>query len=129
MARLFKVTGSNNDINVFNQSTLFHNVLWENASVVHFEANNAHYTAGYYLTNGIYSEWPVFVKSPPFPSDENNKRFKVMQEVACRDLERDSGVLQARWTIIRGQARLWKKEQMGDLMFVCILYKLIIEDE
>ncbi|XP_057808856.1 uncharacterized protein LOC131023329 [Salvia miltiorrhiza] len=64
---------------------------------VHFLANNSHHTRGYYLTDGIYPDWPVFVKSFQFSNDEKKRRFKEMQEAARKDVERAFGVLQARW--------------------------------
>ncbi|XP_057811713.1 uncharacterized protein LOC131025951 [Salvia miltiorrhiza] len=93
----FGVAGSNNDINVLHQSTLFNDVLAGHEAAVHFLANNSHHTRGYYLTDGIYPDWPVFVKSFQFPNDEKKRRFKVMQEAARKDVERAFGVLQARW--------------------------------
>ncbi|XP_057790335.1 uncharacterized protein LOC131007178 [Salvia miltiorrhiza] len=104
----FGIAGSNNDINILNQSTLFNDVLSGNEAAVHFLANNSHHTRGYYLTDGIYPDWSVFVKSFAFPSDEKKRRFKVMQEAARKDVERAFGILQARWGIIRGSSRLWK---------------------
>ncbi|XP_057779627.1 uncharacterized protein LOC130998214 [Salvia miltiorrhiza] len=93
----FGVAGSNNDINVLHQSTLFNDILAGHEAAVHFLANNSHHTRGYYLTDGIYPDWPVFVKSFRFPNDEKKRRFKVMQEAARKDVERAFGVLQARW--------------------------------
>ncbi|XP_057771126.1 protein ALP1-like [Salvia miltiorrhiza] len=126
----FGVAGSNNDINMLHQSTLFNDVLAGHEAAVHFLANNSHHTRGYYLTDGIYPDWPVFVKSFQFPNDEKKRRFKVMQEAARKDVERAFGVLQARWGIIRGPSRLWKAELMSSIMFACIiLHNMIIEDE
>ncbi|XP_057780155.1 uncharacterized protein LOC130998766 [Salvia miltiorrhiza] len=111
-------------------STLFNDVLSGTEAAVHFVANNAHYTRGYYLTDGIYPDWPVFVKSFQFPNDEKKRRFKLMQEAARKDVERAFGVLQARWGIIKGSSRLWKQEHMSAIMFTCIiLHNMIIGDE
>ncbi|XP_057790347.1 uncharacterized protein LOC131007208 [Salvia miltiorrhiza] len=97
---------------------------------VTYQVNNAYYTSGYYLTDGIYPNWPVFMKSPTHPTDPKGKRFQVMQEAARKDIERAFGVLQARWAIVKGPARLWSKEAMSDIMFTCIiLHNMIIEDE
>ncbi|XP_057811759.1 protein ALP1-like [Salvia miltiorrhiza] len=124
------VAGSNNDINELHQSTLFNDVLSSTEAAVHFAANNAHHTRGYYLTDGIYPDWPVFVKSFQFPNDEKKRRFKLMQEAVRKDVERAFGVLQARWGIIKGLSRLWKLEHMSVIMFTCIiLHNMIIEDE
>ncbi|XP_057779810.1 uncharacterized protein LOC130998411 [Salvia miltiorrhiza] len=92
----FRVAGSNNNINVLNQLTLFNDVISGNEAAMHFVANNSHHTRGYYLTDGIYPEWPVFVKNFTFSSDSKKQRFKVMQEAARKDVERAFDVLQAR---------------------------------
>jgi hypothetical protein len=56
------VAGSNNDINVLNQSPLFTNVLYGQAPAVNFMVNGHEYNRGYYLADGIYPSWPVFTK-------------------------------------------------------------------
>ena len=40
------------------------------------------------------------------------------------------GVLQKCWAIIRQPARQWEREEIGDIMYACIiLHNMIIEDE
>ncbi|XP_057774813.1 uncharacterized protein LOC130993792 [Salvia miltiorrhiza] len=118
---------SNNDLNVLNNS----NDLLQGMGVsITYQVNNSYYKIGYYLTNDIYPNWPIFVKSPTHPTHAKGKRFKVMQEAAHKDIERAFGVLQARWAIVKGPSRLWSKEEMSDIMFTCIiLHNMIIEDE
>ncbi|XP_057770220.1 uncharacterized protein LOC130990035 [Salvia miltiorrhiza] len=95
-----------------------------------FQVNNSYYQKGYYLTDDIYPNWPMFVKSPTHPTDEKSKRFKVMQEAARKDIERAFDVLQSRWAIIKGPARLWSKAELSDIMFTCIiLHNMIVQDE
>ena len=57
----FGVAGSNNDINVLNQSTLFVDQLRGEAPQVQYFVNGRQYTKAYYLADGIYPEWAVFV--------------------------------------------------------------------
>ena len=47
------VAGSNNNVNVLNQSSLFIGVLKGEAPNVNFKVNGHEYNLGYYLTNGI----------------------------------------------------------------------------
>ena len=66
----FGVVGSNNDINVLNQSTLFIEQLKGQAPRVQYMVNGNQYNTGYYLADGIYREWAVFVKSIYMPINE-----------------------------------------------------------
>lgn len=126
----FGVAGSNNDINVLNQSPLFSDVLKGKGPEIDFKVNDRQYTRGYYLTDGIYPEWATFVKSFQCPHDPKKALFKKMQEAARKDVERAFGVLQARWAMIRGPGRFWYQSNLKDIMYTCIiLHNMIIEDE
>jgi hypothetical protein len=59
----FGVVGSNNDINVLSQSDLFVKHLRGENPKLWYSINGREYNIGYYLADGIYPEWPVFVKS------------------------------------------------------------------
>jgi hypothetical protein len=63
----FGVSGSNNDINVVNQSPLFVDVIRGCTPEVSFIVNGREHHMRYYLTDGIYTSWPVFVKSVLVP--------------------------------------------------------------
>jgi len=59
----FCAAGSNNDINVLDQSPLFTDVVQGRAPTVQFSVNGNNYNMGYYLVDGIYPEWAAFAKS------------------------------------------------------------------
>jgi hypothetical protein len=67
LACYFGVVGSNNDVNMLNQLVLLTDVLKGEAPNVNIMANGHEYNQGYYLADGIYPRWPVFVKTIPFP--------------------------------------------------------------
>jgi hypothetical protein len=50
----FRVTGSNNDINVLNQSSLFVDVIRERTPEVSFTVNGREHHMRYYLVDSIY---------------------------------------------------------------------------
>jgi hypothetical protein len=53
-----------------------------------------------------------------------------MQEAARKDVERAFGVLQARFAIVRGPAKGWKRKEIGDVMTACvIMHNMIVEEE
>jgi hypothetical protein len=126
----FGVAGSNNDLNVLNQSPLFFDALKGEAPQVQFSVNGNEYTTGYYLADGIYLEWAAFMKTIPLPQTEEHKLFAQFQEAARKDVERAFGVLQSRFTVVRRPARLWKRKSVGRIMLACvILHNMMAEDE
>ncbi|WVZ95325.1 hypothetical protein U9M48_041107 [Paspalum notatum var. saurae] len=126
----FGVAGSNNDINVLNQSPLFTDVLQGRAPLVHFSVNERQYDMGYYLVDGIYPGWAAFVKSIPSPQSDRHKLFARKQESARKDVERAFAALQSRFAILRYAARYWHRSTLSDIMYACIiLHNMIVEDE
>jgi len=126
----FGVAGSNNDLNVLNQSPLFLDALKGEAPQVQFSINGNEYRTGYYLADGIYPEWAAFMKSITLPQTEKHQLFAEHQEGARKDVERAFGVLQSRFSIVRRPARLWKRKSIGRIMLACvILHNMIVEDE
>jgi len=69
--------------------------------------NGNKYTMGYYLADGIYPAWATFVKA--FHSPQGNKKtyFTRAQQATRKDVERAFGVLQSRFAMAWGPARLW----------------------
>jgi hypothetical protein len=126
----FGVAGSNNDLNVLNQSPLFFDAIKGEALQVHFSVNGNEYNTGYYLADGIYPEWAAFMKSILAPQTEKHKLFAEYQEGARKDVERAFGVMQSRFSIVRRPARLWKRKSIARIMLACvILHNMIVEDE
>jgi hypothetical protein len=102
----FGIPGSNNDLNVLNQSPLFTQVLQGRAPEVKFTINGSEYNMGYYLADGIYPEWATFVKTITLPLTEKDTLFAQHQEGARKDVECAFRILQKRWAIIRHPTRL-----------------------
>ncbi|RYQ93436.1 hypothetical protein Ahy_B09g099706 isoform B [Arachis hypogaea] len=126
----FGVSGSNNDINVLDHFPVLDDILNDRAPEVNYTINGNNYTMGYYLADDIYPEWATFVKSISKPQGEKRKLFAQYQEGQRKDVERAFGVLQARFAIIRGPARFWKKKKLANIMRACIiLHNMIVEDE
>lgn len=126
----FGVAGSNNDINVLNQSPLFIEAIKGEARRVQFSVNGSQYNTGYYLADGIYPEWAAFVKSINSPQLEKHKVYAMLQEARRKDVERAFGVLQSRFNIVRRPARSWNMKILRKIMTACvILHNMIVEDE
>ncbi|XP_068331504.1 uncharacterized protein, partial [Pyrus communis] len=119
-----------NDINVLAQSPVFNDVLQGKAPKVTYEVNGRMYDGPYYLADDIYPRWSTFVKTVPRPRSAKEKHFASCQEGCRKDVERCFGILQARWAIVRGAARLFDVESLRSIMMTCIiLHNMIVEDE
>ncbi|CAL8090114.1 unnamed protein product [Prunus armeniaca] len=126
----FGVAGSQNDLNVLGQSSIFNDVLRSEGPNITYQINNTVYQNGYYLVDGIYPRWTTFVKSISHPRSHKEIFFTAYQEGYRKDVERCFGILQARLAIIRGVARLFDEEVLRSIMMTCIiLHNMIVEDE
>ena len=92
----FGMPGANNDLNILDCSPLFRQHLEGTAPKVTFTVNNNNYDMAYYLTNGIYPDWALFMKTISEPSSNKQQHFSEQQEARRKDIERGFGVLQVR---------------------------------
>eukprot|EP00918_Siedleckia_nematoides_P020122 GHVU01042897.1.p1 GENE.GHVU01042897.1~~GHVU01042897.1.p1 ORF type:complete len:259 (-),score=20.79 GHVU01042897.1:434-1210(-) len=103
----FGFPGSLNDLNILDRSPLFDDLLSGRAPEVEFTVNDNKYGMCYFLADGIYPDWPVFMKSLQQPVGNKKALFASKQEAARKDVERAFGVLQARFRIIEMPFRQW----------------------
>ncbi|KAJ0744134.1 putative harbinger transposase-derived protein [Helianthus annuus] len=116
--------------NVFEQSPLLEEWISGKAPKASFYANGNYYPHGYYLSDGIYPRYSIFVKTYSDPFDEKRAYFKKVQESSRKDIERCFGVLKQRWHYLRNPCRAWSKQKMRDAMYACIImHNMILEDE
>ncbi|KAD4586592.1 hypothetical protein E3N88_24193 [Mikania micrantha] len=110
----FGASGSNNDINVLNQSPIYNDLIEGMAPGQLFICNDTTYKYGYYLVDGIYPQWATFVKSFTTRQTEDDRRlyFQNRQEGARKDIERAFGVLKQKWHMIQHPARAWKPSRI-----------------
>ena len=84
--------GSNNDVNVLDQSPIFQDLLTGNAPDAPFTVNGHEYKFGYYLMDGIYPAYSTFVKAFRHPIEPRDKFFKRRQEGVRKDVEHAFGI-------------------------------------
>lgn len=126
----FGMAGSNNDINVLNQSPIFTDILMGTSTRLRYTVNGNQYDLGYYLADGIYPEWATIVKSIRHPQLEKHKLFAQQQESARKDAECAFGLLGARFKVVATTTHLWEQSDIPNIMTACIImHNMIIEDE
>jgi hypothetical protein len=126
----FGLPGSLNDINILQRSPLFQRLTSGTAPPVEYMVNSHNYSIGYYLVDGIYSCWATFVKSYSNPQGNKKVHFTKAQGVVRKDVEREFGVLQARFAMMRGSARFLDKDTLWYIMTsTVIMHNMIIENE
>ncbi|XP_042059464.1 uncharacterized protein LOC121803961 [Salvia splendens] len=108
---------SNNNINVLQSSPLFNDECRGEGPEIRFVANGTQYHRGYYLADGIYPRWSVFVKTIRQPVGLKKTYFVRKQEGARKGIERAFGVLQARWAILRCPTRVWHEDDVTNIMY------------
>jgi hypothetical protein len=94
------VAGSNNAINVLNQSSLFVNIIKGHTPEVIFTVNRNEHHKGYYLINVIYPSWSVLMKGVPLPEQEKHKIFSTKQSTLRKDVKCAFGLLKKRFNIL-----------------------------
>jgi len=85
---------------------------------------------GYYLANGIYPDWATLIKGIHCPMSEKHRLFTLKQVEYRKDVERAFGVLQAKFVVVKGPARMWYPTNLKYIMDCCvILHNMAVEDE
>ncbi|XP_048498311.1 uncharacterized protein LOC125496779 [Beta vulgaris subsp. vulgaris] len=126
----FGTPGTCNDINVLARSPVFDDLYQGRAPEVTFNVNGNTYNRRYYLTDGIYPKWAVFMPAIRLPLSPVDELFTKRQESVRKDVERAFGVLQARFAIIQRPSLIWDEHLMWEIMLACIiLHNMIVEDE
>jgi hypothetical protein len=130
LACFFGVIGSNNDINVLNQSLLFIDVVKGHTPEVSFIINGREHHMRYYLTNGIYPSRPMFMKGMSVPQQEKHRFFSVKQSTLKKDVECTFHLVKKRFNILAIPGRSYSQHTLGLIMHACIiLHNMIINDE
>jgi hypothetical protein len=126
----FGVSDSNNDTNVLNQSPLFIDVIRGRTPKVTFTVNGREHHMGYYLTDGIYHSWPVFMKGVPVPQQEKHRFFSMKQASMRKDVECTFSLLKKRFNILAIPGWSYSQRILDLIMHACIiLHNMIIDDE
>jgi hypothetical protein len=100
----FSLPGTLNNINVLQRSLLFARLAAGDAPTYSNKIMDNVYTLGYHLTDGIYPEWAILVKSIKEKGQPLTREYFIFtkaQEAARKDIERPFGGLQVRFALVR----------------------------
>ena len=117
-----------NDLNVL-QSSPFTQLLYQKRIPnVTYSVAGQDFKHPFFLGDGIYPRWPVFLTAPRNPSTAGQKRFTKRQESVRKDIERAFGVLKCRFRILKHGLFYRNLKKCDDCIQACfILHNLILE--
>jgi hypothetical protein len=115
---------------VLNQSPLFVDVIRGSTLKVSFTVNGNEHHMRYYLADGIYPFWSVFMKGVHVPQQEKHRFFSIKQASVRKDVECTFGILNKRFNILVIPDWSYSQRILDLIMRACIiLYNMIIDDE
>ena len=126
----FGSPGSLNDINSLDYSPTMQNIRAGSFPPrFPFVVNGKKRTMLYYLADGIYPSWALFVKTIKEAITAKEKAYARAQEGVRMDIERAFGVLTARFHILQRPCRLWYRRDIRKVVKACIiLHNMIVEE-
>ena len=102
----FGEPGSLNDLNILKKSTIVGSILNGTMELclpqeLHYSINGTVHDYLYFLVNGIYPKWPIFIStdSDAIPGSKD-KMFATHQEVVWKDIEQAFGQIVKKFDIL-----------------------------
>ncbi|CDF32582.1 unnamed protein product [Chondrus crispus] len=125
----FGSPGSLNDINVLDRSPTMERIIADEfPPSIPYTLNKKQRTMPYYLGDGIYPSWAIFMKTIKDNTAKKEEAFAKAKEAIRKDIERAFRVLVARFHILQNPSRLWKGSDVSNVMVACIiLHNMIVE--
>jgi hypothetical protein len=127
----FGNAGSLNDINVLDKSTIVGSIIDGSfdISVEPYLINGVFRDYMYFLVDGIYPEWSIFINSVNGLETEMEKLFSKQQEGARKDVERVFSVLCDKFQILKRTFRGWDIGDINATVECCIiLHNMVVEE-
>lgn len=125
----FGEAGSLNDLNVLDGSSIvgsmLNGTLDLNVQEYTLEGNTRDWC--YFLVDGIYPEWSIFVNTYSNPAEQDKKSFAARQESVRKDIECAFGIVVQRFHILKRPLRNWYVEDITNIVHACvILHNMIV---
>lgn len=121
--------GSMNDINILDASSIVEKVLnGELLPDFQFKVNGKPYSMLYYLVDGIYPNWAMFIDTIAEAINKKEKTFSGAQEAVRKDIERAFGVLLSRWHLLAKPCNYRDRKTINNIMKTAIImHNMIVE--
>lgn len=126
----FGDAGSLNDLNVLDKSSIVGSLLTGDLSIKTepYKINGTTRDCMYFLVDGIYPEWAIFVNTYTDPIDPKKNTFAKRQESTRKDIECAFGVLVQRFHVLQHPLRGWFQKDLRDIVQTCvILHNMVVE--
>ena len=126
----FGEVGSLNDTNILDKSSIVGSMLGGtfNVSVEPYTVNGTTRDWMYFLADGIYPDWSIFVKTVQIALNSMEEISKTSQEGARKDIERAFGVLVKRFQYLKRPLRHWYIKDIKNILHCCIImHNMIVE--
>jgi hypothetical protein len=120
----FGYAGSQNDINIWDQSPLLKSFIDGSFSIFvdfDFYLNDNLCNQLFLLVDGIYPEIARFAKTVDEPRGHGKEMYARWQESSRKDVERSFGVLQRKFQILKTAVEQWFLEDIGRIVKSCII--------
>lgn len=119
----FGIPGARNDLNILYASTLFRSIRHGSWPPLRPQTTIAGLSLSwfYYLTDSVYPDWRVFVKTLKHPKNRKEKNFGKQQEAVRKAIERFFGVLFRKYRMLRNPFSLWYTHDMANIMEACVI--------
>jgi hypothetical protein len=127
----FGEPGSLNNLNVLNKSSIVSGILTGdfNVRVDPYTINGRQRDWLYFLVDGIYTAWKIFVKPLQAPMNEREQAFNVAQEAARKCVERVFGQVVSQFESLNKPIRNWDMEDIQYLLYCCIILHNMVTAE
>ena len=89
---------------------------------LHYSINGTVHNYLYFLVDGIYPKWPIFVStaSDAIPGSKD-KKFATYQDAVRKDIEQAFGQKVKKFDIWSRSIQFQKKEVIGNVLNTCII--------
>lgn len=127
----FGEPGSLNDLNVLGKSSIVTSLLngTFDLKIPEYKLNGTVRDWLYFLVDGIYPNWSIFVKTWDCPITADEKYYSARQESTRKNVERGFGVIVQRFGILRNPIRWWYVQEIRTLVYCCvIIHNMIVTD-